>query len=113
MTSSSEHAQVRAEVESVLRNDGIGVASDEPPSRVPDDARLRELALRIIQGDMDLEKISALTPEMTAELSAIIENLIALSTSTSIQQLELLNPYYSAFRPKVVRDRAKKAGDSR
>jgi hypothetical protein len=46
---------------------------------------------------------------MNVELDRIVRHLIALKSSTSVRQLEELNPYYSAFQPKVVRDGAEKA----
>lgn len=108
MTSPTEQAQIRAEVESVLRDYGIVGKPDDSSLPVRDFVRLREVALRVIHGDMDKEELSAMTPEMTAELPATVQHLIALRSSKSVRQLEELNPYYSAFQPRVVRDRVKK-----
>jgi hypothetical protein len=107
MASPIEQAQIRAEVESVLRDYGIVGKPDEANLSVSDIVRLREIALRVIHGDMDREELSIMTPEMTAELSAIVQHLIALRSSTPVRELEEINPYYSAFQPKVIWDRGK------
>lgn len=109
MTSPAEQNQIRTEIESVMRGYGIPAKADESDLPVSDVVMLREIARRVIHGDMDREQLSSLTPEMSVELDRIVRHLIALKSSTSVRQLEELNPYYSAFQPKVVRDGAEKA----
>ena len=109
MTSSAEQNQIQAEIESVMRGHSIPTKADESDLPVSDVVMLREIARRVINGDMDREQLSSLTPEMNVELDRIVRHLIALKSSTSVRQLEELNPYYSAFQPKVIRDKAKKA----
>ena len=109
MTLPAEQDQILAEVESILPDHGVVGKPDESHLTLHDVVQLREIALHMIHGDMDREQLSALTPEMTAELSTMVQNLIALRSSLSVRQLEELNPYYSAFQPRVVRDGAKKA----
>ena len=113
MTSPTEQAQIRAEVESVLRDYGIVGKPDEANLSMSDIVRLREIARRVIHGYMDREELSALTPEMAAELSLMVRQLFALRSSTSVRQLEETNPYYSASQPKVVKDRGEKANNGK
>jgi hypothetical protein len=109
MTSPAEQDQIRAEIEFIMHGHGIPAGADESDLPVADVVMLREIARRVIHGDMDREQLSSLTPEMSAALDSMVRHLIALKSSTSVRQLEELNPYYSAFQPKVVRDGVKKA----
>jgi hypothetical protein len=107
MTSSAEQDQVQTEIESVMRDHAIPVSADESDLPMSDLVMLREIALRVVHGDMDRELFSSLRPEMRIHLDRIVRDLIALKYSTAVQQLEEVNPHYSAFQSKVVRDGVK------
>ena len=104
MISPKEQSQILAEVESILREHGIVGVPAEGHIAALDFVRVREIAHRVLHGDMNREELSALTPEMTAELSVMVKHLIALRSSASVRQLEGLNPYYSAYNPGIIRD---------
>jgi hypothetical protein len=106
-------AQILAEVETVLRNHGIVTNPNDAQLPLEEAVRLRGMALRIIQGDVDDADLSALTPDMNAELATLIQDLIALRSSPSVRQLERLNPYYSAFEPRIIRDGHKSNNNGR
>jgi hypothetical protein len=105
MTSRTEQDQIRAEVESVLRDHGI--PKPEPSQQNTSDlALLREIALRIIRGHVDRSEISDLGEDAAAELADMVQNLISLRNSPTIQDLEASNPYYTVSQSEVIRDDA-------
>jgi hypothetical protein len=112
MRSRPEGAQIRAEVESAWRDSGIPVEPDQNALPTGEAKWLREQAMGIIQGDMDPDQLSSLTPALTRKLSAVTQELIGLTTAASIQELTAVNPRYSAFQAKVVKDTTRKAENS-
>ena len=101
-----ERAQISAEVESVLLDSGIEAKPSQHMSAAPEDKWLKEQAVGIIQGDLDPDALAALTPEQTKKLSMVTQALIGLTTRSSLRELEFVNPRFSAFQAKVVKDAA-------
>jgi hypothetical protein len=103
MGRSDEREQIRSEVEAILQEYGVtpSIASHLSPA---DALRLRDIARRVINGDMDREELSSLSEGLAAELSVTVQRLMALKSAGTIRELEELNPYYTIFQPVVVRD---------
>jgi hypothetical protein len=101
-----ERAQISAEVGSAWRESGIEAEPSRDMPTTPEAKWLREQATGIIQGDLNSEELASLTPELTKKLSKTTRKLIALTTTPSIRQLEVVNPRFSAFQAKVVKDMA-------
>lgn len=110
MANGNERAEILSEVSGILRDHGI--VPDPATSLSAEDAVLvRDVALRIIRGDIDREELLSLSDSLTNEVTMAVQRLMALKDTRPIRELEERNPYYSAFQPKVIRDRPGSAGE--
>ena len=102
MINQREREAIRQEIGSVLD------AHDTVPVNTklsPEDVRtLHKIAIGIVQGDIDNEEVSKLNKLQADELSVMVQQLVGMKSNSSIRGLQEINPYYDAFRSKVVRD---------
>jgi len=113
MSLQSERDSMRSQLESLLREYGI-----TPPSplattglSVQDLRRLRDVAVSIIQGNIDRDEVAKLGKEAAEQLTAMVNHLMSLRASDRLRELQEVNPYYSAFGSKIVRDNVKVGAD--
>jgi hypothetical protein len=106
-----ERAQIGAEVQSAWRDSGIEPKPNQHMPATPEDEWLKEQAIGIIHGELNRNALAALTSEQTEKLSMVTQELISLTTMTSIRELEFVNPRFSAFQAKVVKDTTTETDD--
>jgi hypothetical protein len=101
-----ERDVIRAEVESALRNYGVP-QSEELVTLTGDELiRVRAIASRIVHGDVDKDELSNLTESVRGAVAAAVQRLMELRSSSRVQELQTINPYYSVSQPRVIHDNA-------
>jgi len=109
MNERKEREVVRKEIETVLEEYGINPVSQSHSRLAPDKFRkVRDVAMQIIHGNIDREEISKLDKSLTDELSAMVQHLMSFKKAAPLRELQEINPYYTPFGSKVIRDSVKK-----
>jgi hypothetical protein len=109
MSEYKEHETVRKEIEAVLEEYGISSTSQSHSKLTPDEfRRVRDIATQIIHGNIDKEEISKLNKILIGEISAMVQYLMSLKKTAPIRDLQEINPYYTPFSSRVIRDGEKK-----
>lgn len=103
-----ESNSLRAEIEAIFNKHGIAQQQVTLPTTLSgdDSQRVRNLAWRIVHGEIDPEEIAALSEVVSAQLNEMVQQIIALTNSETLKRLEEINPYYDAFPSKIIRDSA-------
>src|SRR5438105_1239836 len=110
MTTDNEQQAIRAEVHAILQEYGINPTVDARRG-VVEAGRLKDLAMQVIDGNIDTKELAAFGGDFASELSAMVQRLMALKNANPIRELQEVNPFYSAFQPKVIRDSAREKSD--
>lgn len=72
-------------------------------SLAEDSYKLRELALRFLEGDIDSQELSDLDEDKAIEVGHMIQHLASLRNSDAVKRLRRANPYYSSSPSKIIR----------
>ena len=65
---------------------------------------LRETALRILRGDINLEEISNLEGKVGKKLVDAFQYIFNTENTAAVRNLEEVNPYYSRSNPNIIKD---------
>ena len=75
-----------------------------PPKPSPEDLRkIKDVAMRIVQGDINLDEISELNQRFATELTAMVQRTISFYNSAALRRLQESNRYYEPFPARIVR----------
>ena len=76
-----------------------------PPKPSPEDLRkIRDVAMRIVQGDINLDEISEFNERFGSELTTMVQRTISFYNSPALRRLQESNRYYDSSPARIVRD---------
>jgi hypothetical protein len=82
-----------------------GPGAGPPTTPSPEDrSKIREVAMRIVQGDINLDEISELSQRFGTELTAMVQRTISFYNSPALRRLQESNRYYDPSPARIIRD---------
>jgi hypothetical protein len=106
MSDQEERHAIRHDLDSVFRTQTS--PQDGPLSQLTTHEliEVRNIAARIISGDVDRDELSALGDPVGSAVAEAVRRLMSLRESRQVLDLQLKNPYYSVSQPRIVRESA-------
>jgi hypothetical protein len=103
MSDSTTREDIRREVADLLKSE---LESPLYPqgSSVGVNSKILQIARQIIESNFDKSQIANLDRDLLPMVSATIQKMMSSSSVGSAHELEEINPYYTPFSSKLIRD---------
>jgi len=113
MNKEDEAIKIKEEIESASREYGISHNQSKMAKNISSDElhKLRNLAFRIMQGEIDIDEVGKYGKQYSEELNEMVKELISSSNSSTMKELEAANPYFDVFPSKIIKDNILKGDD--